>query len=326
MESSSLFLGFDGGRSGTRCVVINERGEIIGQGEAGKTDFVLAPGGKNKLKVTLTSALQQALPNHSWRFRSAFLGLSGVIKGGALEAAVRSVCEDIFMADHLEIDTDAFVALAGALKLQPGIVLIAGSGSIALGINHKGETARSGGWGYLFGDEGGGFGIARDGLKLALQSMDIGKPSRLAELYRDFFGGTQPGQLARDFYAGKIERDTFATITPQIAALAKSGDPDASGLFERSGKALGLNVAAVAEKLDWPSDVIHWAPVGGVFKSESLILDPIHRVLGEHSTYQFACTPPKLPPVVGAALLALQKVAGPPSASVIMNLTERREM
>ena len=71
-----------------------------------------------------------------------------------LEPAVREVCADLFTAEVLEIDMDAVAAWAGALQLQPGIVLIAGSGSIALGVNEKRQRARAGGWGYLFGDCG----------------------------------------------------------------------------------------------------------------------------------------------------------------------------
>ncbi len=312
MTKSELYLGIDGGRSGTRCVVVNGAGEIIGQGKAERVDFVLAPGGKGKLRATLVSLLQSALPNQPYHFRSAFLGLSGVIKGGELEEAVRSVCAEVFQTETLEVDTDAFVAWAGALKLEPGIVLIAGSGSIALGVNDQGETARAGGWGYIFGDEGGGFGIARDGLKMVLASIDTNAPCvDLIDLYTKFFGGMAPGQLARDFYAGKIARDRFATITPHIAALASSGDGPAQDLFAKAGDALAILVDAIPPKLKWPSKEIKWSPVGGVFKSKDLILDPIVNHLDKNMEYRFELTLPQLPPVFGAVLLAMERAEGP---------------
>ncbi|NMB02846.1 MAG: hypothetical protein GX971_15210 [Firmicutes bacterium] len=323
MKSDSLFLGIDGGRSGTRCIVVNGTGEIIGQGNAGRTDFVLAPGGKDKLRETLTTALTQALPNQKFKFKSAFLGLSGVIKGGELEEAVREVCTQVFEAEKVEVDTDAYVAWAGALKLQPGIVLIAGSGSIALGVGSHGETARSGGWGFLFGDEGGGFGIARDGLKMVLRSIDHNQPcTALIDLYTEFFQGTQPSQLARDFYAGKVPRDVFARITPEIAALARRGDQAAQELFASAGEALARDVQAVSKKLKWPSEEVYWSPVGGVFKSKEMILDPIRTFLDQDDQYRFKLMQPQFPPVLGAVLLAMQQAEGKVSPKALENLAK----
>lgn len=317
MTDSSLYLGIDGGQSGTRCLVINGSGEIIGQGEAGKIDFVLAPGGKDKLKDTLSSALQSALPNREWNFRSAFLGLSGVVGGGELEEAVRSVCAQVFQVQKLEIDNDSFIAWAGALTLQPGIVVIAGSGSVSLGVNDQGERARAGGWGYLFGDEGGGFGIARDGLKMLLTSIDNNKPLvPLMDLYTDFFG-VRPEQLGMDFYAQKFGRDSFAEITPHIAHLALKGDVAAKKLFLDAAESLASKVDAVAHKLRWQGSEISWSPVGGVFKAKDLILDPMIEYLNQSKDYQFRLTAPKFSPMAGAALLALSQIKGPPDPLII---------
>lgn len=308
---SSLFLGIDGGQSGTRCLVVNGSGQVIGQGETGKLDFVLAPGGKDKLRFTLSSVIQNALPNRPWKFRSSFLGLSGVTKGGKLEEAVRSVCAQVFETEKLEVDTDAFIAWAGALGLQPGIVVIAGSGSIAQGVNNMGDTARAGGWGYLFGDEGGGFGIARDGLKMILNSIDDNQPhTSLIKLYTDFFQGTPPEQLAKDFYSGKIGRDSFAKVTPHIADLALTGDSASQYLFICAGKVLAGKVEAVSQKLDWSNKEILWSPVGGVFKSGNLILDPMLEYLGQSKEYHFRLTSPSFSPSVGATLLAIERVSG----------------
>lgn len=321
---SSLFLGIDGGQSGTRCLAINGSGEVIGQGEAGKIDFILAPGGKDKLRATLSSVLQKALPNRPWRFRSAFVGLSGVVKGGELEEAVRLVCSQVMETESLEVDTDAHAAWAGALRLQPGIVVIAGSGSVALGVNGRGETARAGGWGFLFGDEGGGFGIARDGLKMVLASIDNNKPlESLIELYTDFFQGTAPEQLAKDFYAGKIRRDSFAKVTPRLATLAMRGDAAAQHLFSSAGHTLATKVEAVSQKLSWPSKEIKWSPVGGVFNSKELILQPMLEYLDKNTNHQFELTLPEFAPVVGAALLAMEPADGPLDPLVMRKIKEQ---
>ncbi len=319
----SLFLGFDGGQSGTRCLVINEFGEVIGQGKAAEVDFVLAPGGKEKLKATLSSALENAFPNGRRGFRSAFVGLSGVTQGGELEEAVRSVCAQVFETENLGVDNDALIAWAGALALQPGIVVIAGSGSVVLGVNDTGEMARAGGWGYLFGDEGGGFGIARDGLKMVLDSIDNNNPCMpLIKLYTDFFQGRPPAQIAKDFYAGKIQRHSFAKATPPLAALALSGESAAQRLFINAGRSLARKVEAVSHKLSWPSERIKWCPVGGVFNSKDLILEPMLEHLARSPNYEFRVASPKFSPVAGAALLAMKQIQGPLDPLVMQVLEE----
>ena len=116
---NGLYLGVDGGRSGTRCVVITKEGEIVGRGRGERVDFVLAPGGRDRLRRTLLSTLE-GTGLEEYKFQGAFLGLSGVVPGGELEQAVREVCADLFTAEVLEIDMDAVAAWAGALQLQPG--------------------------------------------------------------------------------------------------------------------------------------------------------------------------------------------------------------
>lgn len=304
----ALYLGIDGGQSGTRILIVNGAGEIVGQAQTDKTSFVLAPGGKEQLRVTLEAGLQRALPTRKFRFRSAFLGLSGVIKGGETEEAVRTVCGSLFTAEKLDVDTDASIAWAGALELRPGIIVIAGSGSIALGVDGTGCSARAGGWGYLFGDEGGSFGIAKECLKRVLASIDHNRPiDSLIGLYTDFFGGIRPEQLVKDFYAGKISRDDLARITPELAQLALQGDRHAQDVFFDAAEHLASLVVAVSVKLQWSGKEIEWSPVGGVFRSGELLLRPMCEYLNRTGR-GFKLVLPKFPPVVGAVLLALRQV------------------
>ena len=306
-KEQDLFVGIDGGQSGTRCMVIDSHGNILGIGEASKIDFVLAPGGKEKLAITLSQVLESALPSGPRDFCSVFLGLSGVVAGGPLEQAVREVCQSVFTTKDLNIDNDGYIAWAGALECKPGIVMIAGSGSIALGVNHNRKVARAGGWGYLFGDEGGGFGIARDALKMTLHSIDVNQPiESFVSAFEEEFPEIPIQLLSKAFYAGDIDRPRVARVTRKLAVLASQGDRPALELFRSSARMLACKILGTARKLDWPSSTIPWSPVGGVFNSGSVILTPIQEyleLLDGKGEYQMI--PPALPPVAGAALLAL---------------------
>ncbi|NLK08333.1 MAG: hypothetical protein GX316_06485 [Firmicutes bacterium] len=308
-KKDALFMGIDGGQSGTRCVIINSLGEVVGVGQGDGIDFVLAPGGKTALAKALSSAVEGALSHTPRKFCAAFLGLSGVTPDGLQVETVKNVCQDIFESERLDIASDSTAAWAGALACKPGIVLISGSGSIALGVNHNDETARAGGWGYIFGDEGSGFGIAKDALKMTLHSLDVNQP---LESFKSAFQAEFPHipieSLTKAFYAGNITRAQFALVTKRLAGHAARGNRAAIELFRSSARMLACKVVGTAHKLTWPSDVITWSPVGGVFNCGSVILAPLEEYLKQlDRTYRYEMHPPLLPPAAGAALLAAKK-------------------
>src|SRR5439155_11569196 len=111
---------------------------------------------------------------------------------------------------------DSFIALAGAHEAKPGIVTIAGTGSIAVGRNADGRVARAGGWGYAFGDEGGAWGIVREALRASLRfHEEWGPPTRLLDLFLNETGDSDIHVLRRRFYTEEYPRPrvpAFATI------------------------------------------------------------------------------------------------------------------
>ncbi len=163
------FLGVDGGQSSTTAIIGDENGRVVG---IGTRRTVQSRGrsrkGRAKFVARLQSSLQAAcaqagLNAASVRFTSACLGFSGG------PADKESILAEILASDRTLVTDDAFIALAGATAGEPGLVVIAGTGSIAFGRNAGGRTARAGGWGYIFGDEGGGFWIARQAIRAALR-------------------------------------------------------------------------------------------------------------------------------------------------------------
>ncbi len=131
---------------------------------------------RRRYTVVRAGCLREAgLDAASVRFTSACLGFSGG------PADKESILAEILASDRTLVTDDAFIALAGATAGEPGLVVIAGTGSIAFGRNAAGRTARAGGWGYLFGDEGGGFWIARQAIRAALSFEEgWGVPRRCA--------------------------------------------------------------------------------------------------------------------------------------------------
>ncbi|MBA2354824.1 MAG: ATPase, partial [Acidobacteria bacterium] len=166
--SGPWYLGIDGGQTRTRAVVADATGQVVGRGVGGPSNHVEAPGGRDRLRAgvsdSVAAALQQAgLPVLAEiAFASVYCGMTG-------EADYKhEVIAPLLRTSALLVEHDAPAALAGATVGEAGIIAIAGTGSVVYGETSSGERARTGGWGYLFGDEGSGFGLARDAVCAAL--------------------------------------------------------------------------------------------------------------------------------------------------------------
>src|SRR5262249_47708112 len=167
-ELMRLFLGVDGGQSSTKALIGDETGRVLGAGAGGPCNHAGAAGGRGKLaravQESVAAAREQAdLDAHGARFEAACFGMSG----GPEDK--QAILAEILPDTKLIVTHDALIALSGANAGEPGVVTIAGTGSIAFGRNEADEVARAGGWGFLFGDEGSGFDIVRQAVRASLR-------------------------------------------------------------------------------------------------------------------------------------------------------------
>ena len=143
-------------------------------------------------------------------------------------------------------DTELILAAAG---LDHGIALIAGTGSVAWGRTPDRTVARAGGWGYLLGDEGSGYGVARAAVRHALRIADLGRrPDRLSQQLAADCGLQRPAQLIDHFYA-LPERRYWAGHARVVFELAADGDPSAATIVETAADSLADLVSTVANRL-----------------------------------------------------------------------------
>src|SRR5882724_8342901 len=171
VSAPRLYLGVDGGQSSTTALIAGETGGIVGRGRGGPCNHVTTAEGRAKFLSAVGDCLEQAcreagIDATTVQFAAVCLGLSG--GGEDKEPYVR----ELIRSERYKITHDAEIALTGATAGEPGIIIIAGTGSMAFGSNARGETARAGGWGYIFGDEGGAFDLARRALRAALEQEE----------------------------------------------------------------------------------------------------------------------------------------------------------
>lgn len=302
------FLGVDGGATSTTCAVATDEGMIVGVGHGGPSNHILAPGGRARAREALASALEGALGPAAGgrvRVRAAHLGMTGINRDTEPARALLEVVGELIDAETIRVGNDAEVALAGALACRPGVVLIAGTGSVAFGRDAQGAEARAGGWGYLFGDEGSAFALGRDGVRAALAASDgTGPPTVLADRLPSA-AGMAVHEIPLAFYEGRLQRYHVAALAPVVTASAAEGDAVASAIVVEAASALARLAAAVASRLSWPEGTLAIAPVGGVFRAGSVVLAPLRQELAARAP-QAVVVPPRFAPAVGAILLALQ--------------------
>jgi N-acetylglucosamine kinase-like BadF-type ATPase len=299
---SDYFLGVDGGQSSTTAVIGDRHGQIVGWAGAGPCNHVAADEAKAKFLRVIGDCVSQAATRAGLNtpgFQSACFGMSG---GTADKVAL---LHELVQTEHLIVTDDATVALAGATAGEPGIVVIGGTGSIAFGRNSRGETARAGGWGYLFGDEGGAFDIARQALRAILREYEgWGGRTALTPALLEAAGAQDANQLLHLFYTPEWPRQRVAGLAQVVDRMAEDGDPTAVGLLHHAAQDLALLVASVRRQLFAEAELARVAWIGGVFRSSTL-LDRFRVLIGLRENT--ACAAPLHGPAVGALLLAYRK-------------------
>ena len=267
--TSGYFLGVDGGQSSTTALIGDHEGRVLGMGRGGPCNHVGAAEGRAKfiraIEESLGAACAQAgLDRAKARFHAACLGFSG----GPVDK--EAILREILPVEQMLVTHDALIALSGATAGEPGIVVIAGTGSMAFGRNAKGEAARAGGWGYIFGDEGGAFDLVRQALRAALRMEEgWGPPTMLRDMLLEQTGATDVNDLLHRFYTAEFPRPRIAGFSKLLDEAAARGDEVARELLQRAAEDLGSLVAAVQQQLFGASPTVGY--VGGVFRSEILL-------------------------------------------------------
>jgi N-acetylglucosamine kinase len=218
----------------------------------------------------------------------------------------QAILRGILPADVVVVTDDAAIALAGATAGEPGIVTIAGTGSIAFGRNADRRTARTGGWGYIFGDEGSGFDIARQALRAALRAEEgWGPPTALMRTLLDATGSADANGALHRFYTPDWPRSRVAALAPLVDEAAVAGDAVACDILHNAAQQLAVLTSSVRQQLWQPGEPARVAWTGGVFRSRILL--ERYRCLVELEDANRA-GPPEYDPATGALIEAYRAV------------------
>lgn len=275
-----FFLGVDGGQSSTTALIGDAEGRVIGIGTGGPCNHVGAAEGRSKFTNAIQSCVAAAcaeaqLDASTVRFESACLGFSG----GPEDK--ESILYEILSTNRMLVTHDALIALSGATAGEPGIIVIAGTGSIAFGRNRDGHIARAGGWGYVFGDQGGGFDLARQALRSALRMEEgWGDPTSLRDSLLAATGARDANHLLHRFYTTEFPRPRIAALSKLVDQAAEAGDRVAEELLVHAADELAGLARATRQILREDLSVAY---IGGVFRSQTLLSAFRNRIAPVHA-------------------------------------------
>ncbi len=317
-NKTRLFLGVDGGQSHTAAVVADENGVVLGSGNGGPSNHAEVPGGRERLRSAILDSVGEAIARlrvgnvGDTRFYSAHFGMTG---GADYK---EEIIRDIVNADILQVGHDAPSALASGTGGGSGIVVISGTGSAVYGEDSRGGTARAGGLGYLFSDEGSGFWLAAQTIRLAIKESDgIIENAGLANLVLGYFGINTIRELTTGFYNGKVSRDEIAGLAAAAIQTAEAGNEILREQIVAGADALAKNVKATAERLNLPAE-FNVVGVGGMFHGAMMRVAFEERLSATVPGARFIM--PRFRPAIGALLLAYRSAGIEVTEQFLSNL------
>jgi len=208
------------------------------------------------------------------------------------------------------IVNDALIALETGAPGQPGVVIISGTGSIAYGRNAAGEAARSGGWGYVLGDEGSGYWIGRAALRAVLRAADYRGPATvLTPMLLDHFSVTQPQLLLHEVYHQQLKPAAIGALAECVHAAFLQDDSAAVGILRGAAGELEAGALSVARRLGLLAGPCRFILSGGIFRAVPWLERELVRRLPTVAPNSVV-TRLDREPAEGAVTLALQETRG----------------
>lgn len=299
-------LGIDGGGTKTAYLLCNENGDIAAAC-AGPGCSYKQHGTETALE-TLTTHVARCVQEagiHPSDIAGACAGLPCYGEAPVQDAAFAKLLCEKLSAFPLYLVNDAEVGWAGSLAGQPGINIVAGTGSIAFGVDGAGRSARCGGWSWVFGDEGSCHWAGMKTMELFSKEADGRIPrGALYTLLREKLALSDDMdfvEIMENEYCP--HRDKTASLQRWLCDAAEVGDEAARTVYREAAAELAMAVTGVAGQLSFEGPV-RVSYSGGIFRAGALMLEPFSALLPQPA--YILCTP-VLSPVAGAALLAFRE-------------------
>lgn len=303
-------IGIDGGGTKTAAELCDEHGVALSRADGGPSNFqVIGTERAAKTIVDLIDTCCHSVGCTTGRIDSVVAGLTGAGRPADQRSMQRAIRKEASRRGkrlaRVSVESDARIALEAAFSGAPGVIVIAGTGSIVFGKDSRGNVHRSGGWGRIIGDEGSGYAIGRE-LFRAIAAVLDGRSRRttLAALLARSTGLRTQADIIRALYKEGFD---VASVAPLVTKAAARRDPIAKDILRSAARDLVGIIAPVAKALAPRRPVRSPVPVvfvGSVLTGDNAFSAAVRRGLRAELPY-VRLSHPDAPPVHGASLMAL---------------------
>jgi N-acetylglucosamine kinase len=300
-------LGIDAGGTKTVCLLANERGEVLAQARASGANLqVMGEFGVEKI---LHRVMEETVDGQNITLDAICLGIAGVDRPRDAQT-IRDIMRRIGSKTRTVVVNDALVALVAGAGDHAGVVIVAGTGSIAYGRDAAGRAARAGGWGYLLGDEGGGFWIGRAALSAVVRQFDHRGPATLlTDLVLKQMQLSTPAEVIHAIYDRGLQRHAIAGLAGVVQRAMEAGDAVAGEILDRAASELAAAAASVVTRLGMRGHVFPTILSGGMFKGIPSLVTSVTARLAEVAP-RSEVRPLQIEPANGAVTLAIAAARG----------------
>lgn len=290
----NYYAGIDGGGTKTRVVCVTAGGEPLATGVFGP--FNLNSIGKERFAALLDEI--GAYLTSLGSCEALCIGSAGISNQAMIQLVSDAMLR--YGIHNWKLVGDQEIALYGALDGQPGIALIAGTGSICFGRGEDATTARSGGWGHLLGDEGSGYALGRDALAAVARAWDgYGTQTRLTQLLASEFHLSTQREIISYAYGG--DKSCIAALSRIVEQAAREGDDVAQEIIRENAAKMVLLVGAVAKRLHLGATEV--AMLGGMLENDTLLRAAFRKEMAAAHP-EITCVAPRHDAATGAVMMA----------------------
>ncbi len=301
------FVGVDSGGTKTSFVLADDHGRILARRLSGGGRFLeIGADGLRTLIADGVTALCAKAGVEREQIMMAGLGFPGYGEQEGSEGEILAACEAAIGAGRVVCECDSYLGWAGSLAMQPGINVVAGTGSICYGVNEAGASARSSGWG-VYCDEGSCRWIGERVIQLFTRQSDGRMPrTALYDIFKQHFG------IDHDLhFIGPLNHELGgdAAKVAQLQRLCKAGfdagDPHAKAIYDEAADELWLAIRTTVRALNLERSPFRVSYSGGLFRAGACILDPLRQRIEAAGGTLVA---PRFEPEEGAVLMAMRSV------------------
>jgi len=318
MTLEGCYLGVDGGGTKTEALIADAWGHVLGRGLAGPSNpyFVAGRAALRAIDAAIRAARTQAGQPSIIR---AALCVPGLRRHYDIDTLARELGLGV---EGLVVEGDDRSSFYGALGGEHGAVVLAGTGSFAMGVNRAGEQVSVGGWGPILGDEGSGYWIGLHALRAVIRAHEgRGPATRLTSLVMAHYALSDIAELRARVYGERESQRAISALVPLVLQAAEAGDASAESIIADAGEALAALGITVVRQLGMDSADYDLVLAGGVSRLGRWVWEPFRAAM------RAVCSAinmrgPRLSPAGGAVMLALRGGGVAWTSKVLGNLVE----